>query len=315
MPDQRPAAPPRAGGALRHRAGYSAQPAPVYFDLLEPEAGAVKGTVMMVHGGAHSASCYLRTADDRPGWAYRFAEAGYRVAVPDWPGQGRSGHVPLADLTGEVVVSGLGGAIEALGAPVILMTHSMSGAYGWRLLETHGAAIEAVVGVAPAQPGNIQAVPPVARETEDFVELAGQAVFPRLDKRAPTLPSRAFVEKKLVGDSRHFPRPLMADYAASLLAIPPRLVYERLNIGGSQLKIGRTECLNGKRVLVLTGTDDLDHPRALDSAIVDWLNAAGARAEFRWLGDAGIEGNGHMPMLEDNSDAIARIILDWLDRR
>jgi pimeloyl-ACP methyl ester carboxylesterase len=270
---------------------------------------------MMVHGGAHTGSCYLRTADGRPGWAHRFAEAGYRVAVPDWPGQGRSGHVPLADLTGAVVAAGLGGVIEALGGPVVLMTHSMSGAYGWRLLETHGAAIEAVVGVAPAQPGNIQAVPPVARETEDFVELAGQVVFPRLDKRAPALPSRVFVEKKLVGGSRHFPRPLMADYAASLLAIPPRLVYERLNIGGSQLKIGRTECLRGKRVLVLTGTDDLDHPRALDSAIVDWLNAAGARAEFRWLGDAGIEGNSHMLMLEDNSDAVARIILDWLDRR
>jgi len=56
---------------------------------------------------------------------------------------------------------------------VILLTHSMSGAYGWRLRETHGRAIEAVVGVAPAPPGNIQAVPPVTRETEDHVELAG----------------------------------------------------------------------------------------------------------------------------------------------
>ncbi len=77
----------------------------------------------------------------------------------------------------------------------------------------------------------------------------------------------------------------------------------------------RTERLAGKRVLVLTGTDDYDHPRALDSAIVDWLNGAGARAEFLWLGDRGIEGNGHMLMLEDNSDEIARLMLDWLDRR
>ena len=160
--------------------------------------------------------------------------------------------------------------------------------------------------MAPAQPGNIQAAPPVAHETEDYVEPAGQAIFPRLDKRNPTLPSQVFVEKKLVGASRHFPRALMADYAASLHAIAPRLVYERLNIGGSQLKVGRTACLRGKRVLVLTGTDDFDHPRALDSAIVDWLNATGAQAEFRWLGDVGIEGNGHMLMLEDNSDDIAQ---------
>src|SRR5690606_18478852 len=114
-------------------------------------------------------------------------------------------------LGGAVVAAGLGGVIEApggpagdpadpfdvgrlwlaaardprAGRPVILLTHSMSGAYGWRLRETHGRAIEAVVGVAPAPPGNIQAVPPMTRETEDHVELAGQAVFPQLDKRAP----------------------------------------------------------------------------------------------------------------------------------
>lgn len=307
--------PERRAGPPSHRAGFSARPAPVYFDVLEPASGPVRGTVVMVHGGAHSGSCYLRTADGRPGWAHSFAEAGYRAVVPDWPGIGRSGWVPQEDLTGMTVAAGLGGVIEALGGQVILMTHSMSGAYGWRLLESHGAAIEAVIGVAPAQPGNIQAVPAVARETDDHVELAGQGVFPRLDKRAPTLPSRVFVEKKLVGDSRHFPRHLMADYAASLLAIPPRLVYERLNIGGSQIRVDRTERLEGKRVLVLTGTDDYDHPRALDSAIVDWLNGAGARAEFLWLGDRGIEGNGHMLMLEDNSDEIARLMLDWLGRR
>jgi pimeloyl-ACP methyl ester carboxylesterase len=192
----------------------------------------------------------------------------------------------------------------------------MSGAYGWRLLESHGESIAAVVGVAPAQPGNIQAAPPVTRETDDFVELGGPGVFPRLDKRAPALGSLAFVEKKLVGEgSRHFPRRTIGDYAASLHAIPPRLIYERLNVNGSQLKVGRPERLKGKPVLVLTGTDDFDHPRALDAAIVDWLNAAGARAEFLWLGDIGIEGNGHMLMLEDNSDRIARVILDWLDRR
>jgi pimeloyl-ACP methyl ester carboxylesterase len=180
-------------------------------------------------------------------------------------------------------------------------------------METHADAIKAVIGVAPAQPGNVQAAP-VAHETADFVEPAGQAIFPRLDKRNPTVPSAVFVEKKLIGDSRHFPRRYIADYAASLHAIAPRLVYERLNIGGSQLKVERTERLRDKRVLVLTGTDDFDHPRALDEAIVDWLNEIGARAEFCWLGDIGIAGNGHMLMLEDNSDAIAQVMLDWLAR-
>lgn len=66
-------------------------------------------------------------------------------------------------------------------------------------------------------------------------------------------------------------------------------------------------------MLIVTGTEDIDHPRELDRSIVDWLNSYGAKAEFIYLGDIGIVGNGHMPMLEENSDEIARVILDWLE--
>ena len=148
----------------------------------------------------------------------------------------------------------------------------------------------------------------------DSLEPAGQAIFPRLDKRAPVEPSPTCVEKKLVGSSQNFPRALLADYAASLLAIARRLVYERLNSGGSQVRVEETARLNGKPVLVLTSTDDFDHPRALAAAIVDWLNAAGAKAEYLRLADRGIEGKGHMLMLDDNSDAIADVMLDRLAR-
>jgi hypothetical protein len=45
---------------------------------------------------------------------------------------------------------------------------------------------------------------------------------------------------------------------------------------------------------------------------VTWLNANGAKADFCFLADRGIVGNGHV-MLETNADAIAGIILDWLE--
>jgi hypothetical protein len=105
----------------------------------------------------------------------------------------------------------------------------------------------------------------------------------------------------------------MAGYAASLLAIPPRLWLERQNVHGSQLRIADPAKLAGKRIFVITGTEDLDHSREVDGAIVTWLNGVGAKAEFCFLSDRGIVGNGHMLMLENNSDAIADIILDWLD--
>jgi hypothetical protein len=63
----------------------------------------------------------------------------------------------------------------------------------------------------------------------------------------------------------------------------------------------------------VTGTNDLGHAREVDEPIADWLNANGAEADFIYLGDLGINGNGHMLMLERNSDALAQLIIDWIE--
>jgi hypothetical protein len=38
-------------------------------------------------------------------------------------------------------------------------------------------------------------------------------------------------------------------------------------------------------------------------------------AEFVWLPEEGITGNGHMPMIEDNSDIVADRLIGWLRGR
>jgi pimeloyl-ACP methyl ester carboxylesterase len=299
--------------SLTHETGFVAAPVPVYFETFVPAVASGRATVVMVHGGAHSGACYQRTADGRRGWAYRFADRGYRAVVPDWPGTGRSGHIPLDQLNGATVVEGLGALIRSLGAPVVLLTHSMSGCYGWRLLELHGDIIDIVVGVAPAPPGNIQKTAPVYAETESVIETEASGQRVRIDKTAPVVASRDFVERKLIGASRYFPRDRLAGYAASLRPIPPNILLERQNVHGRQVRVSDPRKLKGKRILVITGTADLDHPREVDGAIVTWLNDNGAKADFCFLADRGIVGNGHMLMLEKNSDEIADIILDWLE--
>jgi hypothetical protein len=47
---------------------------------------------------------------------------------------------------------------------------------------------------------------------------------------------------------------------------------------------------------------------------VRYLAQAGVESTFVRLPDVGIHGNGHMMMLEKNSDAIAKVMADWLDR-
>ena len=299
--------------SLTHATGLISGPVAVYFETFAPAVVSALPTVVMIHGGAHSGACYQRTADDRQGWAYQFAQRGYRVVVPDWPGTGRSGHVAPDALDGAMVVRGIGALVRSLSAPVVLLTHSMSGAYGWRLLELHGDAITAVVGVAPAPPGNIQKPAPVYQETATHIEIEASGRRVHIDKTAPVLATSDFVERKLIGESRYFPRERIADYTRSLRPIAPKLWLERQNAHGSQLRVSDPQKLAGKRILVVTGTEDIDHSRDVDGAIVAWLNAQGARADFCYLADRGIVGNGHMLMMETNSDEIAAIILDWLD--
>ena len=88
-----------------------------------------------------------------------------------------------------------------------------------------------------------------------------------------------------MGASRHFPRAQLSGYVASLTAIPPTILLERQNVHGRQVRVSDPRKLAGN----------------------------GAKADFCFLADRGIVGNGHMLMLEDNSDAVAGVILDWLE--
>ena len=45
---------------------------------------------------------------------------------------------------------------------------------------------------------------------------------------------------------------------------------------------------------------------------VEYLQQAGVATTFIKLADLGIHGNGHMMMLEKNSDQVAQVIADWL---
>ena len=297
---------------VRLGTGLVGDPA-VYFDVIAPLEATLTPAVVMVHGGTQTGACFLRTADGRPGWAFAFAARGYTVILPDWPGSGRSGAVPPAELDGAAVCKGLGAVIEAQKAPVILLTHSMSGAYGWRLVETHGERIARVVAIAPGPPGNIQAEPRIIAESGDETELQTPALRFTLSKREPHRAPMDFVEKKIVGDGWRFPRAGVAGMAAAMGTLAPRLIHERLNVRGAQLKVSRFENFHGKPILLVTGSHDIDHPRSLDAATADWLADNGAAAEFWYLPELGIEGNGHMMMMEDNSDELAARIAGWLE--
>lgn len=263
--------------------------------------------VIMLHGGGHTGECYLRTPDGRPGWAELFAAAGRSVHVVDWPGRGRAPRLDdFADLSAHEVVASLASLARAVG-PAVVLAHSAGGPMAWRLAELCPGEVAGVVAVAPGPPANLTPVlpdDPAFIATLRFDEAAGCPVYS--PPGAPVAFDRAFIAAYWANSPR-FPHAALDAYAATIVAESPRLMNERFNIGGSGLAVADPAVVAARPILVVTGERDLRHPREVDARTASFFGA-----EFVWLPERGVRDNGHMLMIEDNSDEIAGLVLDWL---
>lgn len=283
---------------------------PIYVDHLA--ATSRKGRpVIMVHGGCHTGQCYLATPDGREGWAPRFAAAGRDVYVVDWPGHGRSPRCEdLARLPTREIADAIMALAVAVG-PAVLLVHSASGPMAWWVAEQAPTSVAAILGIAPGAPANILPVLPddpeaIARLRDD-VALGCPVMLPETE---PVVVGPQFI-RDFWANAPRFPQGAFDQYRHGIVPESARLFNERFNIGGKGLRIADPASLKDTPILVVTGDHDPRHPRAIDEATARYLGA-----EFLWLPDEGVLGNGHMPMIEDNSDAIADRLLDWLaDRR
>lgn len=300
---------------VRLRAGFSGEKVPVYFERMDPLEPSGLPPVLMLHGGLHTGACYQVTVDGRPGWSHLFAARGHPVLVPDWPGHGRSGAGCASSLTGEVLCQAMARLVRELDSPIILVTHSMGGAMGWRLLELCKDRIVALVALAPGPPGNLQPEPDILEDNESSLVIQTLAGTITIQRDRDFIADRAWALAKLIGPSTRFPRQHLESYLRSLTPANARLVAERQNVFGTQVRVREPRGLAGKPVVVVTGTHDTDHSRTVDAEIVTWLKASGVNASHMWLGDLSIVGNGHMLMLESNSDEVCNAVLDWIGQK
>ena len=280
----------------------------IYADVLGPSAGVPRRTHVMLHGGMHSGDCWVKTPDGRPGWAQLLAEHGDCVISMDWPGSGRSGFLPPNELTGTAIASRIARAMRELDGELLLWTHSMSGPFGWKIAELLGPRLATLVAIAPGPPGNIQ--PPAAvterNDEKTLVELFGRSWT--LPSHKDFRPEDKFVRVKFVNGSSHFPIEAYDSYFASLKSIPSKLLSERLNVDGSQLRIDDYSKLSETRFLVVCAENDPDHSFETDNAIVRDFVDNGLDAAMLYLPQYGIRGGGHMMMCERNSDSILALI-------
>lgn len=303
----RPVAARRAFG----RAFFSGTAArPIYVDHLPARSPSSHHPVVMIHGGCHTGQCYLATPDGREGWAPRFAAADRDVFVVDWPGHGRSPACDdLASLPTQDIAESILALVEKIG-PAVLLVHSASGPMAWWIAERAQRSVAAVLGIAPGAPANILAVLPEDREAvaklSNDISLGCPVMTP---EDRPVRVGDTFM-RSFWANAPRFPQHAFDQYRLSIVPESARLFNERFNIGGRGLRIGDPASLARTPILIVTGDNDPRHPKAVDEATARYVGA-----QFLWLPDEGIEGNGHMPMIEDNSDAIAHRLLRWLDER
>jgi pimeloyl-ACP methyl ester carboxylesterase len=216
-----------------------------------------------------------------------------------WPGTGQMGDLYM-DAFMKTQVQYIGGRqaqltidanvalLDMIGTPVILLTHSQGGWFGWNIADERPDLVRTIVTFEPAAPpirgvdtsnvtyrergglawgvGNtpITYDPPVSDPSELQVELQAEAEGPGLVPcYQQTEPARQLV---------------------NLADIP---------------------------VLFMNGEGG--YHRIFDHCLANWLNQAGVDTEYVRMEDAGLPGNGHMMMLELNSKEIAEYVHSWLE--
>src|SRR6185436_3977363 len=338
-----------AGGKYSTINGKQVMSGQIYAEYQIPARKTHPYPIVMVHGAIQTGTNFTGTPDGREGWAQYFLRHGYAVYVIDQPGRARASYQP--DLEGPQTGPDLNATQQRFTAPekfnlwpqaklhtqwpgtgtqgdpvfdqffasqvpfvqkpevaqtlsrdalvalldkigpAIVMTHSQSGAYGWPVADARPDLVKAVIAVEPSGP-------PVRD-----VETIGAP-----DYFKEGLPTRPWGLGAI---------PL--GYMPAVRSQNELQFEQQANADGPDLvrcwlqKAPARQLPNLKMpILVLNGEASFHAP--FEHCTVKYLEQAGAKPTWIDLGKAGIHGNGHMMMLEKNSDEVARVIANWLDK-
>ena len=256
-----------------------------------------------VDGTADRLNLNIRTA---PNLEETFTASAARGDFPQakkhtaWPGTGRIGDKIFDDFARSQVQFLAGGRQETLtrdanvalldmiGTPVILLTHSQGGAFGWLIADARPNLVKAIVTAEPAAPP-IKGVDTAKVAYNEGGGLSwGVANSPITYEPAAASPS----DLQTVLDEKKEP----GKVACYVQREPARKLKNLQNIP----------------VLFLNGEGG--YHRVYDHCLAKWLNQAGVKTEYVEMEKVGLAGNGHMMMLEKNSADIAKYMGSWLSK-
>jgi pimeloyl-ACP methyl ester carboxylesterase len=322
----------------------------MYVQYMIPKTVKHPYPIVMIHGTAQTGNNFLGTPDGRRGWADYFAAQGYKVYVVDQVGRARSGDsaeiygpyarfgardlelvftgqenfnlFPQAKLhtqwpggpgvvgnpsfdqfyaqqvefiangtkTEELMYPADVALLERIG-PAIVLTHSQSGVFGWKISDARPDLVKAHIAVEPNGP-----------PFYDVSFLGGENWYKDSDNvarawgitRIPLKydpPTDNAAELKMVRQEKSDSPELMRCW---LQAEPAR------------------QLPNMKNIPTVIVTGEASFRATLDHCTSKFLTQAGVKNQHMRLENEGIKGNGHMMMLEKNSDQVAQAIGKWI---
>jgi pimeloyl-ACP methyl ester carboxylesterase len=320
----------------------------MYVEYFVPRVQKCPYPVVMIHGNWQTGTNFTATPDGREGWAQFFLRRGYAVYIVDQVARGRSAHfsqsqgvVGPANLTrtewrftspkrhnrwpqakrhsqwagtgkaGDPIFDafyatqfpslvsnetsqalnrdGVAALLDRIG-PAIVLTHSQSGAYGWLIADARPKLVKAVIAIEPNGPPVYESD---FRGPPDWFADIGER-----KRYGLTAAPLAYQPPLKNGEELAF---VQQDWPDA-----PDLVR-----GWLQAEPAR-KLRNLTKVPVLIVVAEASYHAAFDHCTAAYLAQAGVPVTFLRLEDAGLRGNGHMVMLEKNSDQVAGVIHDWL---
>jgi pimeloyl-ACP methyl ester carboxylesterase len=198
--------------------------------------------------------------------------------------------------------------LDRLG-PSILFVHSQAGQYAWPLAQDRPALVKAIVAVEPAGPPVHDVV---LRGGEPRFGVVFEASTKQDDQKDQF---RDSPQLKTYGLTNH-----VLAYMPAVSAQSPLQFVRQEKADGTDL----ARCWRQKepaKKLAAIGDRPIVYIAAEASffapyshCTVAFLEQAGVHVDFIKLADIGIRGNGHLMMLEKNSDQIAQVVAAWLDK-
>jgi pimeloyl-ACP methyl ester carboxylesterase len=203
-------------------------------------------------------------------------------------------------------IDALAALLDRIGESILLV-HSQSGQYGWPLAQARPALVKAIVAAEPSGPPVHDVVVPGEARFGMTFEKATNVAGTEMFRDDPRLKRYGLTDTPLTYAPAVTPESPL-EFVQQEQAERPDLV----KCWRQKEPARKLAAVGDRPIIYLAAEASFYAPYS--HCTVGYLRQAGVDVSFVRLADIGLRGNGHMMMMERNSDAIAQVIVERLDK-